>query len=81
MARLDYEKAKRRQDVKDHDASWWWIPSRLAMMTCGCGKKVTRGSKVAYSHEAKTAICKDCARVQGIRPRASRAWLTRQAKA
>ena len=76
MAKLEWEKATRRESTRrepDPIVSWWWTPSRGGR--CGdCGEPMPKGSRIAYNHIERLALCEICVDARGLMPSVSKAW-------
>lgn len=80
MTKLDWAKAKEREALQENPPdpiyAWWWTPSRGGR--CGdCGEPMPKGSRMAYNHVQRLAVCEICIDDRGEMPKASKAWRRR----
>lgn len=81
MARLDWERARRKDDARPERrhlpvVTHWVIPS-TGMPCYECGEKIPDGGWVAYRHKPKQFLCERCTAELGVTALPSKRWLGR----
>lgn len=88
MSALDWETARRREQVKAAARqrtntkpviAWWWIISTYDRRCDACNAPMPKGTVVAYNHDQQLTLCETCVGARCLTPAPSKSLLAARA--